>query len=83
MGISLAVVRGVRYPAKEASLPHNIEGIMEYCEQKTESGYFGSVRVANADEAFDPDGGGMPLWRGHGLMVGFDGLIPLGHQKIQ
>ena len=37
----------------------------------------------NADEAFDPDGGGMPLWRGHGLMVGFDGLIPLGHQKIQ
>lgn len=81
-GFHYAVVRGVRYPAKEASLPHNIESIMDYCKQKTDSGYFGSVRVANADEAFDPAGGGMPLWRGHGLMVGFDGLIPLSNTNL-
>ena len=77
-----AVVRGVRYPVKEANLPHNIEGIIDYCAQKTKSGYFGSVAVANADEAFDPDGGGMPLWRGHGLLVGFHGLIPLTNTKL-
>lgn len=76
------VVRGARYPEKETSLPHNIEGIMNYCRQKTEHGFFGSVRVANANEAFDPDGGGMPLWRGHQLMVGFDGLMPLSNTQL-
>ena len=80
--LSYAVVRGVRYPEKEANLPHNIEGIMDYCAQKTKSGYFGSVAVANANEAFDPDGGGMPLWRGHGLMVGFQGLMPLSQANL-
>ena len=82
--LSYAVVRGARYPIKEANLPHNIQGIMDYCEQKTASGYFASVGVANANDAFDPsNNNGMPLWRGQQFLVRFEGLIPLEKNLIQ
>jgi hypothetical protein len=38
-------------------------------------GFFASVTVANADDPFDPSGeNAMPLYRGHGMMVRFEGL---------
>lgn len=80
------IVRAARYPAKEASLPSNLDGIIEYCKQQSDSGFFASVTVANANDAFDPDAekvGGLPLWRGQGLLVKFDGLIPLEKNLIQ
>ena len=80
------VVRAVRYPESEASLPKNIDEIIEYSRQKSDSGFFASVSVANTDDPLDPDAkevGVLPLWRGHGMFVKFKGLISLDQTRIQ
>ena len=72
------VVRAARYPDKEASVPANIADIKDNCARMVKTGYFANVGVANADDPFDPDarenGNFLPLYRGYGMIVRFEGL---------
>jgi len=75
------VVRAVRYPNEIAEPPQNIEAIKRNCLPGAEGGYFASVVIANADDPFDPiasvNGNYLPVYRGHGLMPKFGGLVSL------
>jgi hypothetical protein len=45
------------------------------CAKMGKSGFFASVSVASADDPFDPSGSNaMPLYRGHAMIVRFEGL---------
>lgn len=72
------VVRAVRYPAPKARPPSGWRQIAERCAARGSVGHFASVSVAAADDAFDPTGAvpATPLWRGHAMVVSFDGLEP-------
>lgn len=72
------VVRAVRYPKKNAEPPANWRLIAEQCSRLSKTGHFAPVSVANSSDAFDPTGAvpPMPLWRGHGMWVSFEGLVP-------
>lgn len=77
-GPEWVVVRAARYPIKSAAPPANWRAIAAKCSSLGKLGHFASVGVANADDAFDPTGAvpPMPLWRGHGMLVSFEGLVP-------
>jgi hypothetical protein len=72
------VVREARAPAKGAAKPANLGIIAEGCSSRGNAGFFASVLVANADDPFDPaaqtNGNFLPLYRGHGMAVEYDGL---------
>ena len=72
------VVRAVKYADKEATIPFNINEIADDCSRMSKEGYFASVAVANAEDPFDSDaksnGNYLPLYRGHGMIVQFEGL---------
>jgi hypothetical protein len=76
-GPEWVVVRAVRYPKKSAEPPANWRAVAERCSRLGKSGYFVSVSVSNADDAFDPTGAvpPMPLWRGHAMFVSFEGIV--------
>ena len=75
-GLEWVVVRADRYPSTEARMPDNISDISEQCQGKGNVGYFASVVFANSEDAFDPvnNGVGIKLWRGHSVMINFQGL---------
>jgi hypothetical protein len=75
-GPEWVVVRAVRYPEAEAALPNNIQEIADSCLKLSRTGQFASVSVANSEDAFDPAVPTLPLWRGHGMYVRFEGLVP-------
>jgi len=77
-GPEWVVVRAVRYPEKEAALPSNIRAISESCSHLSDVGHFASVSVANSEDEFDTANGvsALPLWRGYGMFVRFEGLLP-------
>ncbi len=68
------VVRAVRYHKTEADPPANWQQIAVRCAPHGKAGHFASVSVANAD---DPTGTEPPepLWRGHGMVAQFEGLV--------
>jgi hypothetical protein len=72
-GPEWVVVRAVRYPKVKANPPSNWPQISERCASLGKVGHFASVSVAGADDGFDSDGANQ-LWRGHGLIVRFEGL---------
>ena len=78
-GPEWVVVRGVRYPDLEATMPSNIAEIVDICLRTSRTGYFASVGCASTEDAFDPSGEipALPLWRGHGIFVRFQGLGPV------
>jgi hypothetical protein len=75
-GPEWVVVRAVRYPKVKAEPPANWRQISERCARFGKAGHFASVSLANAGDGFDPSGtaSSEPLWRGHGMIVRFDGL---------
>lgn len=73
------VIRAVKYPESKASPPENIADIAACCFRKSKIGYFASVAVANADDPFDSKFPPLPLWRGHGMYVSFQGLQEITH----
>lgn len=75
-GPEWVVVRAVRYPAERAQPPANWKSIADRCRRLSARGRFASVAVANADGPFDGKGDPAPLWRGHGMQVRFEGLVP-------
>jgi len=76
-GPEWVVVRAVRSPRAKADLPANWQQIVERCARLGRAGHFASVSVANADDAFDASGAvaSEPLWRGHAMVVRFEGLV--------
>ncbi len=77
-GPEWVVVREVRYPDREATMPSNIKEIADSCVLLSRTGHFASVGCANNEDAFDPSGQipALPLWRGHGISARFEGLVP-------
>ena len=74
-GPEYVIVRSARHPASPPVLPQNLETIVESCSKLSRRGYFASVVVANSDDPFLPNVvSALPLWRGHALVVRFDGL---------
>lgn len=75
-GPEWVVVRAVRLPEKEATLPANIATIAKNCARMSKTGHFASVAVASSEDAFDPlaNVAAVPRWRGHALFVHFEGL---------
>jgi hypothetical protein len=76
-GPEWVVVRAARYPKTEAEPPADWQQIASRCASMSKVGQFASVSVANADDPFDPSGimPPEPLWRGHGIIVRFEGLV--------
>lgn len=69
------VVRADRYPKQEAMRPGNLEDIKRSCARLSGVGFFASVTVASADDPFDSTiSAPVPLYRGHGMIVRFEGL---------
>jgi hypothetical protein len=75
-GPEWVVIRAVRYPELEAALPANMGQVAERCSTMGKQGHFASVSFANMDDPFLPEVGGMPLWRGHGCRIRYEGLVP-------
>ena len=75
-GPEWVIVRAVRFPARDAEPPKNLEKIKSRCSRLSTVGHFASVGIASSDDAFDPNGiiPPAPLWRGHGMLVRFEGL---------
>jgi len=75
------VVRSARYPNLEAAPPEDPESIIEHCAFRTRNAFFASVGAANNEDPFDPDalanGNFLPLYRGGGMVVRYQGLVPL------
>lgn len=75
------VVRSGSYPTQQLERPANIQDIAESCKRLGDTGFFAPVIFANNEDPFDPDaatnGNFMPLYRGHGAIVKFEGLEPI------
>lgn len=77
-GPAYVVVRSARYPHEKAPRPTHLAAIIDLCARKSQRGFFASVVVASGEqEDADPSLGALPLYRGHSMIVGFDGLEPL------
>jgi hypothetical protein len=69
------VVRSAKFPATGANRPTNWAAIANGCAKLSTNGHFASVSVASVNQPFkSSDEAPMPLWRGHGMHVRFDGL---------
>ena len=77
-GPEWVVVRAVRYPEKDAALPNNHAEMKAYFDKLGHPGHFACVAIASADDPFDPhaakNGNFMPLYRGHGMHIRYEGL---------
>ncbi len=74
-GPEWVVVRAARYPVRGAKRPDNWNGIAQSCAKLSNIGHFASIAFASVDQTFDTPGDGrIPLWRGHGVHVSYQGL---------
>lgn len=76
-GPEWVVVRAARFPGQKARTSPNLNAITRNVAHISGSGHFASVTFAGVN---DPQG---PLWRGHGLEVGFVGLEPITQAQLQ
>lgn len=71
----------VRYPLSEAPLPANLAKLQEGFNRSGYPGHFAPLAVASVNDPFDPmaasNGNYVPLYRGHGMHVRFEGLEPI------
>jgi hypothetical protein len=77
-GPEWVVVRAARWPERDAAVPTNIAKIAADCAATGRTGHFAVVRAANKNDPFDPQaklsGNYIPLVRGEGITVGYNGL---------
>jgi hypothetical protein len=77
-GPEWVIVRAARWPERDAAVPANIEDIAADCAPTGRTGHFAVVRAANTNDPFDPQakqsGNFIPLVRGEGISVGYEGL---------
>lgn len=71
-GPEWVVVRVVQYPVADAPRPDNWHSIYERCSKMSSIGHFASVALANGTQLKEE--GIIPLWRGEGVVVRFNGL---------
>ena len=80
-GPEWVVVREVRYPESEATPPDNMQDIIDHCAKMGTTGHFASVAFVNMDDPIDPNaatnGNFLPLYRGYGANIRFEGLQPV------
>lgn len=84
-GPEWVVVREVRYPESNAEVPENMADIIEHCEKMGTTGHFASVAFVNQEDPIDPqaatNGNFLPLYRGYGANVRYEGLQPVAAQE--
>lgn len=69
------VVRSAKFPASNADRPTNWAAIADGCARLSTTGHFASVAVVSVNQPFaSSEEAPVPLWRGHGMHVRFDGL---------
>jgi len=69
------VVRSAKFPASSANRPANWAAIANGCTKLSATGHFASVAVVSVNQPFESsEEAPVPLWRGHGMHVRFDGL---------
>lgn len=72
------VVKAARYPERNCVIPNNINDIVNNFKEVSKKGYFAVVGVANVNDPYDPmakkNGNFVPLFRGEGMNVSFQGL---------
>lgn len=68
------VVRAARYPTAVARRPANLAAIAANCAHLSKRGNFASVALANSEDSFAQGEPPLPLWRGDGMIVRFQGL---------
>ena len=69
------VVRSAKFPASNADRPTNWAAIADGCARLSTTGHFASVAVVSVSQPFaSSEEAPVPLWRGHGMHVRFDGL---------
>lgn len=69
------VVRAVRYPLSHVARPANWGAIAAGCAHMSSLGHFAQVAFASTDQPCQVEGEiSVPLWRGHGVHVRYDGL---------
>lgn len=74
-GPEWVAVRAVRFPKFKAVPPANWREIAAQCAHLGRVGHFASVSIASAQEADVHKGTSpVPLWRGHGMVVRYQGL---------
>ena len=77
-GPEWVVVRTARWPERDAAVPKNISEIASKCLHIGNTGHFAVVRATNSNDPFDPQakisGNYIPLFRGDGISVGYNGL---------
>lgn len=75
------VIRGFRHPTVSDERPDDLDRIAERVPAEKSAGYYALVTVANSDDPFDPEaadnGNFLPLYRGHGMFVKYDGIQPI------
>ena len=80
-GPEWVVVREVRYPERDAALPDNLQQVIDHCSKMSSLGHFASVAFVSMDDPMDPmaleNGNYLPLYRGHGANIRYEGLKPL------
>ena len=77
-GPEWVVVRTARWPERDAAVPKNISEIASKCLHIGKTGHFAVVGATNSNDPFDPQakisGNYIPLFRGDGISVGYNGL---------
>ena len=69
------VVRSAKFPDSSANRPTNWAAIADGCAKLSATGHFASVAVVGVNQPFESNQEApVPLWRGHGMHVRFDGL---------
>lgn len=75
---SYVIVGEVRYPEKRAEKPDNRDDYVNSPQLVGKKGFFASVGIANTNQQFSEDVKEIvPLWRGQGMIVNFEGLEDL------
>ncbi len=78
-GPEWVVVRASRHAMKPPSVPANWGGIAARLAVQSARGHFAAVTILSADEDFSKPAADwhLPLWRGHGMEVKYEGMQAL------
>lgn len=72
------VINEYRHPNVFTDPPEDIKKIAEFVSVRKATGYFAIVGIVNSSDPLDPDahvnGNYLPIYRGHGMFVRFNGM---------
>jgi hypothetical protein len=80
-GLEWVLVKAIRWPETDCEIPENINEIADGVKGVAQKGHFAAVKVANANDPFDPmakaNGNFIQLYRGEKLSASYKGLIDI------